>query len=76
MAAAADAALGEEAVDIHSLDLDVNVFWKASLGFCYCRVKNYDVRANGKNRGRGSLGTSSGKAELWLIQWRRKQYWT
>ena len=26
VAAAADAVLGEEAVDIHSLDLDVNVF--------------------------------------------------
>ena len=40
VAAAADAASGEEAVDIHSLDLDVNVFWKASLGFCCCCVKN------------------------------------
>ena len=39
-AAAADAASGEEAVDIHSLDLDVNVFWKVSLGFCCCCVKN------------------------------------
>ena len=68
-AAAVDAVSGERrrrCNDIHNLG--VNVFWKASLGFCCCCLKNYNVRTNGQNRGRWSHGTSSGKAKLWLIQ--------